>query len=311
MKKLICAIICTVLLCLPFTVISHAQQEQPQQHLVVLGDSIAAGYGVAREESYAWLLAESMGFELTNLAFNGNHSAYLRWEVTHKGTTRQAVAEADIIIVSIGGNDFLLEGYDLSGLLSMIARGIWVNRNFMPPIWETFAENFAASIAQIRALNPNAMLIVQTMYNSAPPLPSVRRVFGIAVDGINAAIYACLEQHPEAFLIADIRAAFDSRSDMIATDMLHPTAAGHAIIAHVLSDVITDTQTPLPRASFASSVLRIVLIPILWLVDFLFLRLGVLLVVPGFFLMRYLKKRKRVAVKERCENIHSKDEVLT
>jgi len=274
MKKIFCMGICTALLCVSFASISYAQQTQEQMHkrLVVLGDSIAAGYGVASEESYAWLLAQANGFELSNFAYDGNDSTFLRWEIVLEQHIREAISDADIIIISIGGNDFLLaEGLD--GFKSLIWRSIRGDRSFMPPIWENFAEKFAETIPVIRALNPDAKLIVQTLYNSAPRLPFLRRTFDIAVEGINEGIYTYLEQQPNAFLVADIYSAFDSRSGMIARDMVHPSVDGHVIIAHVLSDIIANTQTPLPHANIRLDDLACVLFPILLLAGFLLLRL--------------------------------------
>jgi len=284
MKKILCVVICVALLCASFVVASYAQQEEElvPEWLVVLGDSIAAGHGVTLEEGYAFLLAQATGLELQNFAFDGETSASLYLEVTQNEFTRYLIADANIIIVSIGGNDFLLaEGLD--GLLSLIVRGVRGDHSFMPQIWETFAENFAAIITEIRYLNPDATLIVQTVYNSAPPLPSVRQAFGIAMRGINSVIYAYLEENPGAFLIADIYSAFEGRNGTIARDMVHPSVAGHAIIATVILDLIAGTETPLPRASLTLDVLEFVFRPALWLVDLLLIRVGLRLLGPVFF----------------------------
>jgi len=281
-RKFIFSIICMSLFFAIFTVFSYAQEDQPPQRLLILGDSIAAGYGVAGEESYAQLLADAKNFELSNFAFYGNDSVRLRWEVAQNHALRQAIVGADVIVISIGGNDFLLaEDGTLSSFISRIARSMLGDISFKPPIWDAFAERFAATITEIRALNPGATLIVQTVYNSALPFPSLRRVFRTAIGGINAGIYDYLEQHPNAFHIADIYTAFERQNGMIARDMVHPSAAGHAVIAHVLADVIAGTETPLPHATLTVDIL--ILRPVFWLVDFL-VRVGLWVLLPVFFL---------------------------
>jgi len=279
-----------MVLCALLIVPSHAQEQEPQ-HLVVLGDSIAAGHGVMLEQSYAWLLARSKGLDLNNLAFDGNSSMFLRWDIVLDTYLREAVADADVIIVSIGGNDFLLaEGLD--GFRPLVVRAMLGDHSFMQPIWEAFEERFAVIIAEIRTLNPNAMLIVQTVYNSAIQLPTLRRTFATGVGGINTIIYDYLEQYLDAFYIADIYSAFDNRSGLIARDMIHPSGMGHAIIAHVLSDVISGTETPLPYSNTIVDVLAFISSLILWLIDFVLFRIGVwLLFLLGLLSKVHLRKR--------------------
>ena len=67
---------------------------------------------------------------------------------------------------------------------------------------------------------------------------------------------------------------------MIARDMIHPSAAGHAIITHMLSDVIAETQTPLPREKFDFGMFAYIILPV------------ALLVCVGFLLL-YLRRRKK------------------
>ena len=276
MKKIIAGILCAALLWLSLGVFSHALSPA-QVKFLVLGDSIAAGSGVQdKKDAYAWLVAEAKGYELTNYGAGGDISADLLRKVTSDETIRAAIRAADIIEVSIGGND-LLHAEDFT---SMVINGLLGDYAQLEPIMDEFRENFAGIIAGIRALNPDAMLIVQTLYNAAFPVPSLRKAYGEASQGINAGIYAYLAKNPDAFLLADVYAAFEPRSGVVFIDMTHPSSAGHAVIASVLLGVIDAAPAQLPPANAALDLLVRLLKPALTVLDWVLIG-GVLRVVYG------------------------------
>jgi len=262
MKKFLATLLCAALLLLPLGILSHAQDAPVK--LLVLGDSIAAGSGVSdKKDAYAWLMAEARGYDMTNYGAGGDISADLLRKVTADEAIRQAVAGADIIAVSIGGND-LLHAEDFTAL---VINGLLGDYAMIEPVMETFRENFAGIIAEILILNPDAILIVQTLYNPAFPLPSLRAAYGAAVKGINEGIAAYLEANPGAFLLADVYAAFEPRSGVVYIDMTHPSAAGHAVIAAVLLGVIDGTGPQLPPANAALDLTVRLLGPFFTLLD--------------------------------------------
>lgn len=74
---------------------------------VALGDSIAAGYGLAEDESsYVDLISEDLGASTTNLAVNGMTSTELL-QMLLSGEHDDVISQADIITISIGSNDLL------------------------------------------------------------------------------------------------------------------------------------------------------------------------------------------------------------
>ena len=80
---------------------------------VVLGDSIAEGVGASDKKTggNAALIAKARGYELANFAVGGIPSETLL-KLLEKDNIRQGIKKADIIDISIGGNDFLLEPVD-------------------------------------------------------------------------------------------------------------------------------------------------------------------------------------------------------
>ncbi|MCL2494494.1 MAG: SGNH/GDSL hydrolase family protein [Oscillospiraceae bacterium] len=246
MKKIAAELLAAFLLCAAMGVFAHAAQPQALK-FVVLGDSIAAGAMLrSKSDAYASLVAGAKGYDLRNLAVNGYTSADLRERVTGDKAFREEIAGADIIALSIGGNDMLKTG-DILGSLAIGMLGDYeALEPIMGPVFAGNRENLAAIAAELRALNPDARLIVQTLYNPAFPLPSLREAYGRGVEIINQSIHDYLEQNPGAFEIADVFSAFEGRGGLIFFDMTHPSRAGHAVIAAVLTAVIDGEEPPLP-----------------------------------------------------------------
>jgi len=262
MKKTIAEILCAAILLLSFGVVSNAKE--PVKFLV-LGDSIAAGSGVQdKKDAYAWIVAEANGYDLTNYGAGGDISADLRRKVEKDGDIRKAIAGADIIAVSIGGNDLL---HAEEGVAKLVIEGLLGDYSLIDPVIAQFRENFAAIIGGIRALNPKAMLIVQTLYNPAFPLPSLQKAYGTAIGGINEGIRDYLKRHKGAFLLADVYTAFEGRYGVVYIDMTHPSADGHAVIAAVLQGVIDAKEAQLPLANGVLALLAKGFAPALWVLD--------------------------------------------
>lgn len=87
-----------------------ARAEEPaQESYVVLGDSISTGYGLdeeAGEASFASLLAEEYSFALKLLAKDGQTAVELA-EQLEDPEVLEDIAGADLITITIGGNDFM------------------------------------------------------------------------------------------------------------------------------------------------------------------------------------------------------------
>ncbi|MEN3940261.1 arylesterase [Prosthecobacter sp. SYSU 5D2] len=79
-----------------------------KKRILILGDSITAGYGLAREEAYPALLqkkmdAEGLPYEVVNAGVSGDTTAgglrRIDWALGQRG--------ADVLVIALGGNDGL------------------------------------------------------------------------------------------------------------------------------------------------------------------------------------------------------------
>ncbi len=90
-------------------------QESASLQMVSLGDSIARGYGCRTEEAYGWILADALrertaekgiGVSYHNCGVDGQTSVELL-ESVRSPEMEALLSRADILTISIGGNDLL------------------------------------------------------------------------------------------------------------------------------------------------------------------------------------------------------------
>lgn len=186
---------------------SKAPQHAPLAEdatVVILGDSLSYGTGAGHGEDYPSLLAAGTGWQVINAGVPGDTSA--------GGLERLPelldAYEIDLLIVALGGNDFL--------------------RRFSS---EETADNLRAILAESRAANVQAMLI-------AIPQPSA---FGAATGLLSDhAIYRQLAEETGTPLIEELFTEVLSKNSLKA-DAIHPNAAGHRLVAEKLQVALRKT----------------------------------------------------------------------
>lgn len=240
MRKITSLIIALILVINIFSVMGFAQEKL---NYLVLGDSIAYADGIVNAEQacYGRVVADTNDYDYKNLAVNGYTSSDLLNYLDNEEVA-QAVENADIIQISIGGNDFLH-----SNLAVLILSGIFGNMTVFDEVQSSFNNNFTQIIQKIKELNPDATILVQTLYNPLKLLMSI--VYQYGVERINGTIKAYLEENPDAFTIVDVENRYKGQWGYIAFDMIHPNSKGNLEIAKLTLEVLKelglgDTTTP-------------------------------------------------------------------
>jgi acyl-CoA thioesterase-1 len=168
--------------------------------VVVLGDSLAAGYGVEPSEAYPALLqqklnAEGWDFTVVNAGVSGDTSAdglnRINWLLRRK---------IDVLILELGGNDGL--------------RGI-------PP--STTEANLQATIDRVRQKYPAAKIVIAGMQMP----PNMGAAYTTAFKGV----FPDLARRNHAALIPFLLEGVGGKPELNQADHIHPTAAGHRIVA--------------------------------------------------------------------------------
>ena len=232
MKKRILAVLLSAVLLLGLAG-TAAAADRP--FYLVLGDSIAFGSGLSnpREAVYGKVVADTNGYDYANYAVPGHTTANLLKRMENEAV-RDAIARADIISISIGGNNFLL-----GNLNALLFDGI-VKQDFtkLDEIAAGFSADLDTIVNTIRAQNATAAIVLQTLYN--PQTGYIGDVYQQGADRLNKALRAYDEAHPGTILIADVGAALTDSDRDFAEDRIHPSAAGNEKIARVVLQTLKD-----------------------------------------------------------------------
>ena len=207
-----------------------------------LGDSIAVGYGATNHYGYVdrfrdFLATKYRTVDLTNGAIPGLNSSGLLLQLTFDETTRNAVRRAEVVTVSIGGNNLLPCASDNYTTLNTTCGQIGVY---------VFQQDWPRILFQIRrSIGSRARLFAMTVYdpyrgddpNYATAEGFIQAVNGSIRDGGLTATYG--------YQVADAYGAFQGKLPdgtwkvctythfCEATRDPHPTDAGHAEIARL------------------------------------------------------------------------------
>jgi acyl-CoA thioesterase-1 len=168
--------------------------------ILVLGDSLAAGYGVDPGEAYPALLqkkvdAAGLNFEVINGGVSGDTSAgglrRLPWYLRRK---------MEVLILELGGNDGL--------------------RGLAPAATRT---NLQAIIDSAKRTYPDIQIVIAGM--RMPP--------NLGQDYTDAfeKIFPALARENHAALVPFLLEGVGGKPDLNAPDQIHPTAEGHRIVA--------------------------------------------------------------------------------
>lgn len=214
-RKLLAMLVCVALVSMLFPFAAMA--EETQVRYVAIGDSISSGYGLAEPETEAFpsLIAQDGGYTLTNLAQAGETTVSLLAKLEN-AEMAEALSTADVITLTIGGNDMLAALFDYLAettggqmtaqeiLMLFMGQGENADLTTLAPLLQSmtafpqsaqatealasFGENFASLLAKIKGLNPDATLVVATQYNPYSHLDGT--ALGGAVTGIISAFDA-------------------------------------------------------------------------------------------------------------------------
>jgi acyl-CoA thioesterase-1 len=201
------------------SVTAASRDSSSVKRILVFGDSLSQGFGLASNQAYPALLAEKLraadlNFEIINASQSGG---------TTEGGLRRLPAQLkrkiDIFILELGINDAF--------------RGV--------PISE-IRNNLQAIIDQVKARNPNVRIIIAGM--QLPNYAEDNYVFAFGQ------IYADLATKNNAALIPYLLEGVGGDPLLNQPDRVHPNAAGQKILADnvwsVLEPIVRDTATESP-----------------------------------------------------------------
>jgi acyl-CoA thioesterase I len=188
--------------------------DAPKKTLVFLGNSLTAGLGVQPTEAFPALVAEKiraagLPFEVQNAGLSGDTSAgglrRIDWLLQRP---------IDLLVLELGANDGL-RGHDLKSIKA----------------------NLQSIIDKTRAKNPHVKIVLAGM--QMPPNMGADYANGFAT------VYSELAKENNATLIPFLLEGVGGHRDLNQQDQIHPSAAGHRIIA----DLVWRTLEPILHQS--------------------------------------------------------------
>lgn len=177
-----------------------AEPEESRPRLLILGDSLAAGYGVDPAEAFpgrieAWIREAGLPYEVVNAGVSGDTTAgglrRLGWLL------RRPVS---VLLIELGGND------GLRGLSPAATRS-----------------NLVAIIRQTREKYPAVRVVLAGM--QMPPN------MGAEYQEEFRSVFPAVAEQQGATLVPHLLEGVGGRPEMNLPDLIHPTPAGHAVVA--------------------------------------------------------------------------------
>ncbi len=234
MKKFIAIILSLAMISGIFCICGYAAEEKP--FYLVLGDSIAYGSGISnsKEACYGKIVADTNGYDYANYAVPGHTTTNLINRLGEEALVSD-LKKADIISISIGGNDFLM-----NNLIGLMFDSIVLNdHREYDRIAEGFYSNFCKIIDIINSHNADAVILMQTLYN--PQSGYLRAPYQQGADRINAAIEKYNSENPGEIVIVDVGTALGDDMANYADDEIHPSSQGNEIIAKTILEKLYET----------------------------------------------------------------------
>ena len=229
MRKLISVIISFSIFFNLFVFVADAANQKT--YYIVLGDSIAYGSGLKNPEEacYGKIVADSNGYEYSNHSVPG-HSSNDLLNIIAEEDVIEDIKKADIISISIGGNDFLTDNAS-----DLIFDSVLENDySRFDEIAEEYYINITKIISTIKNYNSNAVILMQNLYN--PQSEDLKEICKQGTDRINKAISLYESEHPDEIIIIDTASALNGNSNNFAKDGIHPSAEGNEKIAKLIID---------------------------------------------------------------------------
>ena len=278
-RKFIAAALVIVMLACCVAVLAACNDDKAVEktEIVYLGDSIAEGIlgasplGLRHEYAYANVLGRRNDLTYYNHSVSGHLTKDLRAILENEDLDYDMarglllhVSEADIIHVSILGND-LLQSMNMNDVVLEAAQGKY---DIINGIAATASENIAVIVDRLKELNPDALIIFQNVYNplsekstlvNEPTRATLSAEYRIEegdlrelgsgiLDRLNGVLDNYLKDHPGAFVIADARSEFDRIFEedyergkgLIYPDYIHPSNEGHAVLADLTQGILEE-----------------------------------------------------------------------
>jgi lysophospholipase L1-like esterase len=223
---------------LPFLFLAYLASEYrsySSSKYLALGDSLSVGVGAFLGRGYTrlyynWLICsvKYRWLSYCNLGVLGWTSKDLLDAVTINNNYRNAITNASIITICIGGNDILRNKY---------------SPNKLNQVLECFQYNLYALLKEVRCLNNHCHIYIMDIYNPYPIHHELHDAAEAWVTAFNRTIRSTLRNYEYHISgVANVYAAFKGNEycyTLIKYNNVHPSTLGYQVICDCFKSITT------------------------------------------------------------------------
>lgn len=201
--------------------------------IVALGDSLTRGTGDETGKGYVGDLIDEIKtktkrqVQLTNLGINGQRSDQLRQQVRQSEVQRQ-IQKADMVLVTIGGNDLFRGGQGLEDFQT----------EDIPVIEKKYLDNLKFVFQQIRQVNSNATVFFIGLYNPFIDLNQGKDISKL-IRHWNYDSAEISAEFPKIVFVPTFDLFELKVNDYLYSDKFHPNTKGYRLIAERVASLLT------------------------------------------------------------------------
>ncbi|MCP1126215.1 SGNH/GDSL hydrolase family protein [Bacillus sp. 3103sda1] len=213
---------------------AKGKQQKGTLQIVSLGDSLTRGVGDKEGIGYIGRMKNELQTKykqkvaLTNLAVSGAKMPDLLKQMESSGAG-YAIKKADVLVLTIGGND-LFPGWESLGNLDLTT---------YRPDTVTFQNNAKQILSKLRQLNPNSPIFWIGLYNPFEDVEELKGSSPIVIDW-NASLEKIALDYPNVYVVPTFDMFQNRGKDLLYSDHFHPNETGYTFIAdRLLQNVVS------------------------------------------------------------------------
>ncbi|MBT2644204.1 hypothetical protein J7I80_18315 [Bacillus sp. ISL-41] len=194
---------------------------------LALGDSIIRGYNIPEEENFVSQFSSQLEVETgkqvisNNVGVIGITSDRLN-QYVQDGLYDEAIKEADLITVNVGGND----------ILKLVKKSdIYSALKSFDSLQKDFSQNLAEITTKIGELNPSATIVLLELYN---PMPADHQFYSLAdklLPKWNLMIYEAAKGTSSSIVVQTTNVINSDNLEYLSSDGVHPNFSGNTAIS--------------------------------------------------------------------------------
>ncbi|CEG26983.1 SGNH/GDSL hydrolase family protein [Bacillus sp. B-jedd] len=209
-----------------------AGKSEKELHIVAMGDSLTRGTGDAAGRGYVGYLVDSLkdrskeDVRLVNLGINGQRSAQLA-EQAKKQEIKRQLGQADIVLITIGGNDLFRGGQGLADF----------DKQKPEELETAYLANVKNTLTEIREANKDATIYFIGLYNPFIEFSEGKEISAI-IRHWNYASAELAANYKKVIFVPTFDLFEMNVNDYLYTDKFHPNTKGYKLIADRVASLV-------------------------------------------------------------------------